>query len=1094
LKLILSIILLLLIIPYLEAQPANSTDCLQYVNPFFGTDKYTGPSKWGGYGGTYPGAVVPWGMVQISPETRKDGHPRGYYYSDDKIYYFSLFHHLSGYPDGSKGIFRIMPFVRNSTSERYENGSHFSHDKEEASPGYYRVLLNDLNIETEFTTTVRAGFCRISYNQDKPIILHLYDVNNYVLENDNTLSGNYQSLSFVMRFNTKVESVSETEQGLNVILLKSRDIDEVNLLKFSFSRVDTEGALKNLNTEIPHWNFDAIKEQAKELWCKQLRKIEISGGSENQKTIFYTALYHSFLLPYVVSDVDGKYRGSDGQIHIAKDYNYYTVFSPWDTFRTLHPLLCLIAPSVQRDMIRSLLNIYEQKGRLPTGPMTGNHAIPIIVDSYFKNIRDFDVSKAYDAMKKSLMQAPYAHADMQEYVESGYVPAENPESVTRTLEYAFDDWALAKIAKNLGEDEDHKLLLDRANNYRNVYNPGERFMLPRCRDLSWAAMGGYAEGDKWNYSLFVPHNIRDLINLMGGDQAFSERLEQTFSKQHYLHDNEPPLHYAYLFPFAGKPWKTQQWSREFMTNCYQAEPGGIPGNDDLGAMSSWFVFSAMGLYPLCPGNPWYIIGSPLFEKVTLNLENGRRFEIMAQDGSQKNKYIQSASLNNIAYAKSWLEHSILETGGNLILNMSAEPNTSWATDPQARPPSVTMERPDFIVDDFQFSRTSVSTHQPVTVSALVQNEGAAGTFYQMLYVDGKIVDTTNVLIQSNEIKDVVQKFRLYSPGDHSVGINKLNSKTLTVFPERKTPDDSFKMSDLKFSPLGKTGEPLDISFKVQNISSFSDTTSINICLNDSSAARIETVLNPGEVKKIHSVLTIENPGMYQVRVDTLDPQILKVYQDPLESTMLHLDFNEGQGEISQDYSGFDNEVLLMGGAEWVSGKFGKAVKPGAEGYVEIPLNPGLEITQSSLTMMTWLFPTSEDNSSSGNNVYADFFSRGDYYVLKLQDKNTLSFIAGGWGNGQIYAKVPEDWNGNWHHVAGVFDGKEIKLYIDGVFCESQEFIGQIEYTPFPWNLGRNSEYIKGRNFMGIIDEARIYREALSVEEIKRAMAPDQSTR
>jgi len=737
---------------------ANNKEPVDYVNPFIGTDATSLPAPWGAYGGTYPGAVVPSGMIQLTPETREAGEPRGYYYKDKRIRYFSFVDHKSGYPSGSSGDIHMMPITEEIVEAEKDYSSSFSHGKETASPGYYMVTLQDYNIKTEFTTTERAGLCRFIFPK--------------------TNNSNILIFDFFIEFSKPFESYGAFKDGIFVHYNTSEN--EVILAKIGVSTVSINGARKNLEAEIPDWDFDRVQTEAKESWNRELKKIEVEGGTEDQKVIFYTALYHSLLLPYIDTDVSGEYRGRDGKVHMAEDYIHYCGFSPWDTFRSEHPLLTLLFPGKERDIIRSLIDVYEQTGWLPTGPMTGNHAIPIIVDSYLKGITDFNIEEAYQAMRKSLIGPPFGREDIASFLKFGYVPAEKNRSVTKTLEYAYNDWVLAHFAEIRNQEEDYSRLIKRAHYYRNIFKSSERFMVARNKDGSWA-IGGYAEGNKWTYSCFVLHDVQGLINLMGGRKAFTEKLERCFEEGHYNHDNEPPLHYAYLFDYAGMPWKTQKYVRKVMAKSYTTEPGGLPGNDDLGALSSWYVFSAMGFYPVCPGRPSYEIGSPIFRKVTIHLSNGKDFVIEAHNVSGENKYIQSATLNSKSLNRPWIAHSEIVNGGTLTFQMGPQPNKEWGSAPEVAPPSMTEGTPKFEYSTLELASTEVNANEPLTMYLTVKNIGnAVGTTELKLYVDGEFVKSKWVLVEPGESKKVGITTILYELGDHEITIGSLEPKTVKV--------------------------------------------------------------------------------------------------------------------------------------------------------------------------------------------------------------------------------------------------------------------------------------------------------------------------
>lgn len=702
------------------------------VNPFIGTDAH---------GHTYPGASLPFGMVQLSPDTDTKGWDwcSGYHYSDKSLIGFSHTH-LSGtgcadYGDilimPTTGILQVEPGPKDNPDLGYR--SRFSHDKEKASAGYYSVALDDYGINAELTVTRRAGFHKYTFpasDQSNIIIdlLHGIDdkvkeakidiVENRIIKGYRRSTGwaNDQIVYFYAElskpFNTygtvndgRIEPNNNSLSGKNVkaFLGYKTSEQEAILLKIGISHVSIEGAENNLKKEIPGWNFEQVKDQAEKEWNKELSKITVE-GTDKQKEIFYTALYHAVLNPNTASDADGSFRGMDGKIYNSKDTEMYTVFSLWDTFRAAHPLFTLIDPNRARDMVRTLIKKYEEGGLLPvwelasneTGTMIGYHAVPVIADAYFKGITDFDAGKAFEAMKKSAMQD---HLGLESYKEMGFIPADaEHESVSKTLEYAYDDWCIAKMAKALGRMEDYKYFSERALFYNNVFDPSTNLMRPK-RNGRWvdpfdpyAVSGDYTEANSWQYSFFVPQDVKGLMKLMGGEEAFVSKLDELFTTNpkltgrfqsditgligQYAHGNEPSHHMAYLYNYAGSPWKTQERVHEIVTTLYTEKPDGLCGNEDCGQMSSWYVFSAMGFYPVRPGDENYVLGTPSFNKMTLNTGKSK-FTVIAKNLSDKNYYVQSVKLNGKAYEKSYISHSEILKGGELLFEMGPEPNKQW---------------------------------------------------------------------------------------------------------------------------------------------------------------------------------------------------------------------------------------------------------------------------------------------------------------------------------------------------------------------------------------------------------------------------------
>lgn len=715
-----------------------------YVNPFVGTDAH---------GHTYPGASVPFGMVQLSPDTRLEGWDgcSGYHYSDSVLFGFS---HTAlsgtGIPDYADILF--MP----TTGEiRLQNGaeypdegyaSRFSHKNEKASAGYYQVYLEDYQINAELTVSKRTGFHQYSFSNGKTgnVIIDL-DHRDKVVDSwmrvlsENKVEGYRRSTAWAADqhiYFAAVFSVPFTEYGLaldevitdgdymqgeNVKGYFSFELPEDMkiMAKVAVSSVSAEGAWKNLESEIAHWDFDRVRSDAEQAWNDELGRIQVKGGTDDQKITFYSALYHAFLVPNLFQDVDGKYLGRDMKVHQASDFDYYSVFSLWDTFRAEHPLFTIVQQKRTVDFIRTMIAQYEQGGRLPvwelaaneTECMIGYHAVPVIVDAWVKGIRDFDGETALEAMKHS---AELDHFGLGSYKAKGYIPAhEESESVSKTLEYAYDDWCIAVMAKELGDKEGYEHYLKRAQSYKNVFDPSTGFMRARMNGRWFEPFDpkevnfNYTEANSWQYSFFVPQDLKGLSDLLGGKEKLAGRLDQLFEESsettgreqsditglvgQYAHGNEPSHHMAYLYNYLGQPWKTQRLVRHIMNELYTPLPAGLCGNEDCGQMSAWYVLSAMGFYPVTPGDPFYVMGSPVFDEVKLNLENGKVFIIKANNNSPENIYVQAARLNGEVLTGSSIKHQSLMEGGELILEMGPEPNESWGTREEYLPVSAISE-------------------------------------------------------------------------------------------------------------------------------------------------------------------------------------------------------------------------------------------------------------------------------------------------------------------------------------------------------------------------------------------------------------------
>ncbi|QEC52954.1 putative alpha-1,2-mannosidase [Anseongella ginsenosidimutans] len=724
-----------------------------YVNPFTGTAEH---------GHTFPGATLPFGMVQLSPDTGIEGWDwcSGYHDSDSSIMGFSHLH-LSGTGGGDLGDVLLMastgewetaPGSKEDPDAGYR--SRFSHDTEEASPGYYSVLLEDDDIRAEMTTALRTGFHRYTFpaSEESNIIVDLeHGIRDRTTESfievtaENELVGMRRSsgwaadqyVYFVARFSKPFKELTlaeddalqearepspgrRTEGKASKALLRFTTKEgEAILVKVGISAVSIEGARKNMEGEISHWNFNRVRKDAQETWETELERIEVEGGTRDQMVTFYTALYHTMIHPNISMDVDRRYRGRDGEIHTAKDFTAYTLFSLWDTFRALHPLYEIILPERNVDFIKSMLAGYEQAGKLPvwelasneTGTMIGYHSVPVIVGALLRGNDNFDKDLAYRAMKHSAMEN---ERGLIHYKRMGYIPRElENNSVSKTLEYAYDDWCIAQAARLLEKEKDAEYFAARAMNYKNTIDSVSGFARGKDSSGAWnpdfdpvevsiLGRGDFTEGNSWQYTFFVPHDVEGLINLLGGDKAFAEKLDALFTQEavvdnehavdvtgligQYAHGNEPSHHVAYLYNYAGQPWKTQAMVRRIMTELYGSGRAGLSGNEDCGQMSAWYILSSMGFYPVNPASGEYVIGSPLFEEMTIHTGSGEDFEIRVRnDNAEVDKYVQSVYLNRQHYPKSFIRHETIMNGGKLEFSMVGVPSYEWAVSPAYRP-------------------------------------------------------------------------------------------------------------------------------------------------------------------------------------------------------------------------------------------------------------------------------------------------------------------------------------------------------------------------------------------------------------------------
>jgi predicted alpha-1,2-mannosidase len=695
-------------------------DYTKLVNPFIGT---------GGHGHTYPGASMPFGMMQLSPDTRMadwDG-SSGYHYSDSLIYGFSHTH-LSGTGIPDYCDILMMPVDKFPGWEGKDYRSGFSHKNEKAAPGYYSVLLDKYKIKAELTTSIRAGMHQYSFNKknkngsviidlrhrDKVLDAYLEKVNEFELRGYRTSRSwaDSQTVYFFIRFRNPIAGLVFNEAGGNTKKsMRGTDVkafltiplspEGQILCKVGISGVSMEGAEKNLYAEIPGWDFNKIKKGAEKAWNKELGKIDVKGGTKDQQVVFYTALYHTMLSPNIYQDVDGNYRGTDLKVHKANGFTNYSVFSLWDTYRAYHPLMTILNQKRTGDWINTFLAQYKNGGMLPVWELSGNetfcmigyHSVPVIWDAYQKGIRNFDHKLALEAM---LSYAESNRYGLEHYSRNGYLSNDKEhESVSKTLEYAYDDWCIAQFANSKWKDSIYKKYIERAQYYKNLFDPQTHLFRGKLHAM-WLQPfepreinNFYTEGNAWHYGFAVPHDIETLIEMHGGKEAFAKKLDELFTANsqttgrdqadvtgligQYAQGNEPSHHMAYLYQYAGKPWKTQELIHRICNEFYRNQPDGLIGNEDCGQMSAWYVLSALGIYPVCPGNGEYVFGLPVFNQATINLENGKKFTI-SSNADGKKKYVSSISLNRNLYTRQYLLHENILKGGSLNFALSEQKN------------------------------------------------------------------------------------------------------------------------------------------------------------------------------------------------------------------------------------------------------------------------------------------------------------------------------------------------------------------------------------------------------------------------------------
>jgi len=747
-----------------QKKTEENRNLIQYVDPMIGTAKM---------GHTYPGATVPFGSVQLSPETDTIAYSlngkyngevykycAGYQYEDKTIVGFSHTH-FSGTGHSDLGDFLIMPTtgklqLNPGVASKPQSGyrSAFLHSTEKAEPAYYSVFLEDHRVKAELTATTRVGMHQYTFpkSDQAHIILDLtsgiynYDKKNvwtFVrIENDTLITGYRQTngwartrtVYFAMSFNKPIKSYGQAAQeksvyrgfwgrfdqtknfpemaGQNLKLFFDFDTNEGEKIKIkmALSPVSSAGALENMKKETPDWDFEKVKKQSQEVWNKELNKVQVETIQKEDLVNFYTAMYHAFLGPTEYMDLDRNYKGLDMNVHKAENFTNYTSYSLWDTYRALHPLFNIVQPKRNADMVSSMLAHSDQSVHkmLPIWShyanenwcMIGYHSVSVVADAIVKGNINFDAEKALQACVTTA-KVPY-YDGLEFYINKGYVPEDkNGASVSKTLEYAYDDWAIAQAAKKLGKTDIYNKFIHRSKNYKNVYDEKTGFMRPKLNDGTFKKEfnpldthgQGFIEGNSWNYSLYVPQDPADMIQLMGGNEKFKVRLDSLFNMHlpdkyfenteditrdgiigNYVHGNEPSHHVVYLYNWTDSPWKSQDKIRMILKKMYRNGADGLGGNDDFGQMSAWYIFSSLGFYPVAPGSDEYALGSPLMKNAILNLENGKTFEVATVNQSDKNVFVSKVLLNGKELSRPFLKHEDMMNGGKITFYMTNKPN------------------------------------------------------------------------------------------------------------------------------------------------------------------------------------------------------------------------------------------------------------------------------------------------------------------------------------------------------------------------------------------------------------------------------------
>ena len=745
-------------------QPTPSK--LQYVDTRVGTDAshMLTAGRFGKgseeYGQTLPAVLEPNGMNFWTPQTRDTEKKciTPYYYQDSLFMGFRNSHWIVGGCTQDYGSMTLMPVTDIKDCRPMKRGLSFKHDTEIATPAYYSVMLGQANMQAEMTGRSRSAIFRLTYPADGPAYLIVNpnsDEGEGYIELDtlkkeirgyNPIHRIYQgwgkpagySGHFIIRYNDELKGFGTYRQdtifegqtqigkakGIGLYIAFERQNPEKPIIvKAASSFTGQEGARKNLDAEIPHWDFEQTRNELTEIWEKHLGRVEATSVNDTLSRKLYGAIYRASCLPRVISDVDGRYPAfSKGTpiMQAPEGTQHYDDFSMWDTYRALHPLLTLLTPTKSGEMMQSLVDKYKQGGWLPifpcwnsyTAAMIGDHCTAAIGDAYIKGVHNFDIETAYEGMRKNAFETPENYEDyangmgrraLKSYMEYGYIPLEDPvkeafhsrEQSSRTLEYAFDDFVLSQIAKELQKTEDYKLLAARSRNFKNVIDPQTGYANGRYADGHFYEENKtdnfafyITEGAPCHYTWYAPQDPYGLMEAMGGKDNYIAKLDTLFEEKLYWHGNEPCHQVAYMYNYAGQPWKTQKYTRHVMDTEYGDIPGGLAGNDDAGQMSAWYIFSSIGFYPVCPGSPYYIIGSPRMEKVVLNLENGKKFAIETEQTGTDNRYIQQATLNGKLYTKNYLHHNDLMQGGTLHLIMGDQPNKEWGSKPEDCPPAL----------------------------------------------------------------------------------------------------------------------------------------------------------------------------------------------------------------------------------------------------------------------------------------------------------------------------------------------------------------------------------------------------------------------
>lgn len=1054
-----------------------------------------------GNGKTVPGASAPFAMTNWVPATGNGQRP--YDYNAKKIEGFRASHFPSGSCMADYAAVSIMPVNRSDRLNREERASTFSHKRETALPHYYSVVLEDAGITAELTSTLRCGFLRLTFPKDRDacVIVEPFEGEGKVeIDRKRGEVSGYSDYRFRGYFSFQFDRPFSAGfvRGGRALVRFPKGTTRV-MVKGGTSFISLQQARANLRQEIPHWSFERTVNELKRAWADVLSRFSLV-ASEDQKTVFYTAVYHQYLLPRTFYEIVGGQRTYlspfDGKVHKG---SYYEDYSLWDTYRATHPLFVLLEPVKTAEFVEGLVRIYEEGGWMPKWPnpkytnvMIGTHADSVVADAVAKGIRNIPLKKAYEAMLKNAnvpgSNTPAGFYEGREgiswYKELGYVPVDKAgEAVSNTLEGAYNDYCVAQVAKALGKESDYSHYLRRSLNYRNVFDPRIGFMRGRYSDGSWTTesnpsegYGWFTEANSWIYTWYVPHDVQGLINLIGGREAFVKKLQQFFDGNHFDPGNEPGMQVPFLFDYAGAPWLTQKYIRQLMGQRFKPTPDGIPGDDDCGQMSAWYIFSAMGFYPVCPGQTAYAIGSPMFPRIRARLGNGRWLDICAYGVSQENVYIQRAELNGKPLRRPWLDHKEIAGGGVLKFWMGPVPNKKWGSAPGLAPPSISGSRPSIRCTAIEAPDDPVKAGDPFAVALLAANQGNGVGARSFDLKDGaSLIGTYSVVLAPNEEKRVRQAVTAYKPG----------RRTFTA--DGRSAEVGIVPSPARLSHVtirGTVAAPPTYGFvvTVRNSGGTAAEMPVDMVVDGKTVARRSVRLEPGEQADVAFRHQFESSGVHEIKSGDL-PALLIGIPDvsetvPAEGLVLWLRPEQQQGDKLPDFSGMAHQAIVLNAGNGGSGK-SLRFDPSLRTCVKVSDSPFLN-PSDAISVEAWFCPT---DWRSNRRVLQKGFS-DDQYRLTVEDDFKFHIA----GVGAVSTRPPEC--NKWHHAVGTYDSESgvMRLWLDGKKVAEVSARGSI---PVPDPTGplyvgtKHAAAPEGDFFNGIIGDVRLYNRALTPDEVRR---------